>query len=40
MGYLQLKLEIKHEKTKLDGTFRKLLDSSLANKYGGKLKLR
>ena len=38
MGYLQLKLEIKHEKTKLDGTFRKLLDSSLANKYGWKAK--
>ena len=38
MGYLQLKLEIKHEKTKPDGTFRKLLDSSLANKYGWKAK--
>ena len=38
MGYLQLKLKIKHEKTKPDGTLRKLLDSSLANKYGWKAK--
>ena len=38
MRYLQLKLKIKHEKIKLDGTFRKLLDSSLANKYGWKAK--
>ena len=38
MNYLQLKFEIKYEKKNLDGTYRKLLDSSLANKYGWKAK--
>tara|TARA_B100000287_G_scaffold198352_1_gene187477 strand:- start:9 stop:953 length:945 start_codon:yes stop_codon:yes gene_type:complete len=38
MKYLQLKLEIKHEYKNLDGTYRKLLDSSLAKKYGWKSK--
>jgi GDP-L-fucose synthase len=38
MKYLQLKLEIKHENKNLDGTYRKLLDSSLAKKYGWKAK--
>ena len=32
MKHLQLKFEIKHENKNLDGTYRKLLDSSLAKK--------
>ena len=39
MKHLQLKLNIKHENKKLDGTPRKLLDSSLAKKYGWKPKI-
>ena len=38
MKYLGVKLKIKHEKTNLDGTYRKLMDSSLAKKYGWKYK--
>ena len=38
MKHLQLKFEIKHENKNLDGTYRKLLDSSLAKKYGWKAK--
>ena len=38
MKHLGVKLKIKHEKIKLNGTFRKLMDSSLANKYGWKYK--
>ena len=36
MKHLGVKLKIFHEKKNLDGTFRKLLDSSLANSYGWK----
>ena len=36
MKHLGVKLKIVHEKKHLDGTFRKLLDCSLANKYGWK----
>ena len=36
MKYLQLKLKIVNQNNKLDGTPRKLLDSSLAKKYGWK----
>ena len=36
MEYLQLKLKIVNQKNRLDGTPRKLLDSSLAKKYGWK----
>ena len=39
MRYLQLKLKIKYQNKKLDGTPRKLLDSSLAKKYGWKAKI-
>lgn len=39
MKYLQLKLKIKYQNKKLDGTPRKLLDSSLAKKYGWKAKI-
>ena len=38
MRHLGIKLKIKHEKTNLDGTYRKLMDSSLAKKYGWKYK--
>ena len=38
MKHLGVKLKIFHEKKNLDGTFRKLLDSSLANSYGWKPK--
>jgi GDP-L-fucose synthase len=38
MKHLGVKLKIKHEKTNLDGTYRKLMDSSLAKKYGWKYK--
>ena len=34
MKHLGVKLKILHEKKNLDGTFRKLLDSSLAKNYG------
>ena len=36
MKYLGVNLKIKHEKSNLDGTYRKLMDSSLAKKYGWK----
>ncbi len=38
MRHLGISLKIKHEKKNLDGTFRKLMDSSLAKKYGWKFK--
>ena len=38
MKHLGVKLKIIHEKKNLDGTYRKLLDISLANKYGWKPK--
>ena len=38
MKYLGLKLEIKYQPKKLEGTYRKLLDSSQARKYGWKAK--
>ena len=38
MNYLGIDLKIRHEKKNLDGTFRKLLDTSLAKKYGWKFK--
>ncbi len=38
MKHLGVKLKIIYEKRNLDGTFRKLLDSSIANKYGWKPK--
>ncbi len=38
MKHLGVKLRIIHEKKNLDGTLRKLLDSSLARKYGWKPK--
>ena len=38
MKHLGVKLKILHEKKNLDGTYRKLLDTSLANKYGWKPK--
>ena len=38
MNYLGLKLKIKYQPKKLEGTYRKLLDSSLAKKYGWKVK--
>ncbi len=38
MNHLGVKLKIIHEKKNLDGTFRKLLDSSLANNYGWRPK--
>ncbi len=38
MKHLGVKLKIVNEKKSLDGTFRKLLDSSLANSYGWKPK--
>ena len=34
MNHLGVNLKIKHENIHLDGTFRKLIDSSLAKKYG------
>ena len=39
MKYLGINLRIEHEKIKLDGTFRKLIDSSLARKYGWRSKV-
>ena len=38
MKHLGVNLKIKNEKRYLDGTYRKLMDSSLANKYGWKYK--
>ena len=38
MKHLGIKLKIKHKKIHLDGTYRKLMDSSLARKYGWKYK--
>ena len=38
MKHLGVKLKIKHEKNNLNGTYRKLMDSSLAKKYGWKYK--
>ena len=38
MSHLGVNLKIINEKKKLDGTFRKLLDVSLAKKYGWKYK--
>ena len=38
MKHLGVKLKIKHEKNNLDGTYRKLMDSSLAKKYGWNYK--
>tara|TARA_X000001036_G_C20649176_1_gene794259 strand:+ start:785 stop:1732 length:948 start_codon:yes stop_codon:yes gene_type:complete len=38
MKHLGVNLKIKHEKVNLDGTYRKLMHSSLAKKYGWKFK--
>lgn len=38
MNYLNVKLKIKHDITKPDGTFKKLLDNKLAKKYGWEAK--
>ncbi len=38
MKHLGINLKIKHEKASLNGTYRKLMDSSLAKKYGWKFK--
>ena len=38
MNHLGVNLKIINEKKKLDGTFKKLLDVSLARKYGWKFK--
>ena len=38
MKHLGVKLKIIHEKKNFDGTYRKLLDVSLAKKYGWKYK--
>ena len=38
MKYLGVNLKIKNEKSNLDGTYRKLMDSSLAKKYGWQYK--
>ena len=38
MKYLGVNLKIKHDRSNLDGTYRKLMDSSLAKKYGWKFK--
>lgn len=40
MNFLNIKLKIKHEKKNLDGTFRKLMDSSVAKNYGWKSKTK
>jgi GDP-L-fucose synthase len=39
MKHLGVNLKIEYDKIKLDGTFRKLIDSSLARKYGWKPKV-
>ena len=38
MKHLRVNLKIKYEKKKLDGTYKKLMDVSLAKKYGWKYK--
>ena len=38
MKHLGVSLKIKHDNVNLDGTFRKLMDSSLAKKYGWQSK--
>ena len=38
MNHLGINLKIKYKKVNLDGTYRKLMDSSLARKYGWKYK--
>lgn len=38
--FLGLKLKIKYQKNKLEGTYRKLLDSSLSKKYGWQSKTK
>ncbi len=38
MNHLGVNFKIKHEKINLNGTYRKLMDSSLAKKYGWKYK--
>ena len=38
MKYLGVNLKINNEKSNLDGTYRKLMDSSLAKKYGWQYK--
>ena len=38
MKHLGIKIKTKIEKKNLDGTYRKLMDSSLAKKYGWKYK--
>lgn len=40
MKIMNVKLDIKHEKKYLDGTYRKLMDSSVAKKYGWKPKTK
>ena len=40
MRHLGVNLKIKYEKVNLDGTFRKLMDSSLAKKYGWQFKTK
>ena len=40
MNFLNIKLKIKHEKKNLNGTFRKLMDSSVAKNYGWKSKTK
>ena len=40
MKHLGVNLKIKHEKTHLNGTYRKLIDSSLAKKYGWQHKTK
>ena len=40
MKFLGLKLKIKYQKNKLEGTLQKLLDSSLSKKYGWKSKTK
>ena len=38
MKHLRVNLKIKYEKRSLDGTYKKLMDVSLAKKYGWKYK--
>ena len=40
MRHLGVNLKIKYEKVNLDGTFRKLMDSSLAKRYGWQFKTK
>ena len=39
MSYLKVKLKIVHEDIKFDGTYRKILDTTLAAKYGWRHKI-